>query len=164
MKESRELVREVEAGKNNENKRGGSGMKESRELVGEIEAGRNNENKRGGSGMKELRELIKEIENKRLLLVEKVLQWAKSLNPVKDIHIKLKGRYYPLLGKDGKLYLIDKVQGKKIPFDTLEQNMKIVIVTLLAEKKEEIEKEVEDGKRKYLEGKAAEIDKLLSKF
>jgi hypothetical protein len=91
--------------------------------------------------------------------------WAKSLNPIKDIHIKVRGRYYPLLGKDGKLHVIDKVQGKKIPFDTLDDNsFKFAIVSVLAERKEQIEKEVEEDKRKYLQRKAAEIDNLLSKF
>jgi len=166
MKESRELVEKIEAGKNNENKRGGSGMKESRELVEKIEAGKNNENKRGGSGMKELRELVREVEAKRLLLIEKVIQWTESLKPVKDVHVKVKGRYYPLIEKEtGKLFLIDKVQGKKVPFDTLkEDHMKFVIVTLLAERKEEIEKEVKEDKRKYLEKKLEEVNNLLNKF
>ena len=79
--------------------------------------------------------------------------------------IRTKGRYYPLLGKDGKLYLIDKVQNKKIGFNSLEdQNMKFVILSVLAERKEQIEKEVEEGKKKYLERKLSEIDKLLNKF
>jgi len=42
--------------------------------------------------------------------------------------------------------------------------MKIVIVTLLDKKKEEIEKEVREEKMKYLEKKKSEIEKLLNKF
>ena len=41
--------------------------------------------------------------------------------------------------------------------------MKFVIATVL-ERKEEIEKEVEKDKIKYLEGKIEAIDKLLNKF
>ena len=124
------------------------------------------ENKKGGNNMKEVKEVIKEIETKKLLLIEKVIQWTESLSPVKDVHIKIKGRYYPLLEKEtGKLYLIDRVQGKKVPFDTLEdQNMKFVISAVLAERKEQIEKEVKEDKRKYLEGKLKEVDELLNKF
>ena len=124
---------------------------------------------KGGKKMKELKELVEEIKAKRGLLMEKVLQWASNLKPVRDIHVKVKGRYYPLIEKEtGKLFLIDKVQGKKVPFDTLEdQSMKkeqFVFVSILAEKKEEIEKEVEEGKRKYLEGKLEEVNNLLNKF
>ena len=113
-----------------------------------------------------MKELVKEIEEKRILLIEKVVKWGQGLSPLKDVHIKIKGRYYPLIGKEtGKLYVIDKVEGKKIPFNTLEdQKMKYVICTTLAERKEEIEKEVEEGKRKYLEGKLQEVNELLSKF
>jgi len=115
---------------------------------------------------KESKELIKEIEAKKEMLVKKVVEWAENLKPVKDVHIKIKGRYYPLLEKEtGKLYLIDRVQGKKVPFDTLEdQNMKFVISAVLAERKEQIEKEVKEDKRKYLEGKLKEVDELLNKF
>jgi len=116
---------------------------------------------------KESKELIKEIEAKKLLLVEKVLHWVENLNPVKDVHIKIiKGRYYPLLEKEtGKLFLIDRVQGKKVPFDTLEdQKMKFVIISVLAEMKEQIEKEVKEDKRKYLEKKLEEVNNLLNKF
>ena len=121
---------------------------------------------KGGNEMKESKkELVAEIEAKRGLLMEKVLQWALNLRPVRDIHVKVKGRYYPLIEKEsGKLYVIDKVQGKKLPFGTLEDQMKFVIASVLAERKEQIEKEVEDGKRKYLEGKLQEINKLLDKF
>ena len=125
------------------------------------------ENKKGGNNMKEVKEVIKEIETKKLLLIEKVIRWTESLSPVKDVHIKIiKGRYYPLLEKEtGKLYLIDRVQGKKVPFDTLEdQNMKFVVATILAERKEQIEKEVKEDKRKHLEKKLEEINNLLNKF
>ena len=123
----------------------------------------NNENKKGGCKMKEL---VKEIEEKRILLIEKVVKWGQGLSPLKDVHIKIKGRYYPLIGKEtGKLYIIDKVEGKKIPFNTLEdQKMMYVICTTLAERKEEIEKEVEEDKKKYLEKKLNEIENLLNKF
>ena len=79
---------------------------------------------------------------------------------------KIKGRYYPLIGKEtGKLYVIDKVEGKKIPFNTLEdQKMKYVICTTLAERKEEIEKEVQEEKKKYLQKKLEEVEDLLNKF
>jgi hypothetical protein len=137
-------------------------MKENKEKeVITKEKGVNNMNK----GVDNMNKLVKEIEAKKEMLVKKVVEWAKSLNPIKDIHIKVRGRYYPLLGKDGKLHVIDKVQGKKIPFDTLDDNsLKFVIASILAERKEEIEKEVEEEKRKHLEKKAAEIDKLLLKF
>ncbi len=117
-------------------------------------------------GVKNMKELVGEIEAKRLLLMEKVLRWSQSLRSAKDVHVKIKGRYYPLIEKEtGKLYLIDKVQGKKVPFDTLlDQNMKFAISAVLAERKEQIEKEVEEDKRKYLERKLSEIDKLLNKF
>jgi len=113
-----------------------------------------------------MKELVKEIEEKRILLIEKVVKWAQGLCPIKDLHIKIKGRYYPLIGKEtGKLYLIDKVKGKKVPFDTLEdQKMMYVICTTLAERKEEIEKEVQEEKKKYLQKKLEAIDELLSKF
>ena len=123
-------------------------------------------NKKGGvDEMKEeLKEIAGKIEAKKLLLIEKVVKWGQGLNPLRDIHIKLKGRYYPLLGKNGKLYIIDKVEGKKISFDTLDKNMQFVICSTLAEKKEEIEKEVQKEKRKYLEGKLKEVNELLNKF
>ena len=169
MKESEELVEEIEAKRSSESEKGGSKVKESKELVEEVEAKRSSENRKGGKKMKELKELVEEIKAKRGLLMEKVLQWASNLKPVRDIHVKVKGRYYPLIEKEtGKLFLIDKVQGKKVPFDTLEdQSMKkeqFVFVSILAEKKEEIEKEVEEGKRKYLEGKLEEVNNLLNKF
>ena len=166
MKESKELVEEVEAKRSSESEKGGSKVKESKELVEEVEAKRSSENRKGGNEMKESKkELVAEIEAKRGLLMEKVLQWALNLRPVRDIHVKVKGRYYPLIEKEsGKLYVIDKVQGKKLPFGTLEDQMKFVIASVLAERKEEIEKEVEDGKRKYLEGRLQEINKLLEKF
>ena len=116
---------------------------------------------------KEIKEYIKEIEAKRLLLVKKVVEWTESLKPVKNVNIKIKGRYNLLIEKEsGKLFLIDKIEGKKLPFDTslVDKGTKFVFVSILAEKKEEIEKEVEDGKRKYLEGKLQEINKLLDKF
>jgi len=124
---------------------------------------------KGVEKMKEkgVKELIEEIEEKRGLLVKKVVEWAENLKPVKEVHIKIiKGRYYPLLEKEsGKLYLIDRVQGKKVPFDTLEdQNMKFVVATILAERKEQIEKEVKEDKRKHLEKKLEEINNLLNKF
>ena len=97
--------------------------------------------------------------------MKKVLKWAENLSPVKDKHVKVKGRYYPLIEKEtGKLYVIDKVQGKKVPFDTLDDSFKFVIVSVLAERKEEIEKEVEEDKRKYLERKLEEVNNLLNKF
>ncbi len=136
-------------------------MKENKEVkeVKELE---------GGCKMKEnkgIKELVSEVEAKRLLLAEKVLKWSQSLNPIRDVHVKIKGRYYPLIEKEtSRLYVIDKVRGKKVPFDTLEQNMKFVILSVLAERKEQIEKEVEEDKKKYLEEKIGEIDKLLSKF
>ena len=113
-----------------------------------------------------MKELVKEIEAKRLLLIEKVVKWGQGLSPLKDIHVKIKGRYYPLIGKEtGKLYVIDKVEGKKIPFNTLEdQKMKYVICTTLAERKEEIEKEVQEEKKKYLQKKLEEVEDLLNKF
>lgn len=113
-----------------------------------------------------MKELVKEIEAKRLMLIEKVVKWGQGLSPLKDVHIKEKGRYYPLIGKEtGKLYIIDKVKGKKIPFNTLEdQKMMYAICTTLAERKEEIEKEVQEEKRKYLEKKLEEVEDLLNKF
>jgi len=145
MKKERELIEE----------KGGKKMKKERELIEE----------KGGKKMKENKELIEEISSKRLLLMKKVLKWAENLRPVKDKHVKIKGRYYPLLEKEtGKLYVIDKVQGKRVPFDTLDDSFKFVIISVLAERKEEIEKEVEEDKRKYLEGKLKEIDELLNKF
>ena len=122
------------------------------------------ENKKGGNNMKEVKELIEEIKEKRGLLVKKVVEWAENLKPVRDVHVKVKGRYYPLLGKDGKLFVIDKVEGKKVPFNTLDDSFKFVIISVLAERKEEIEKEVKEDKRKYLEGKLKEINNLLNKF
>lgn len=114
---------------------------------------------------KEVKELVRELEDKRMLLVETVFKWSQGLNPIKDVHIKIKGRYYPLLEKEtSKMYVIDKVQGKKVPFDTLDQSMKFVIISVLAERKEQIEKEVEEDKKKYLEEKLSEINKLLNKF
>ncbi len=104
------------------------------------------------------------MEAKRLLLIETVFKWSQSLNPIRDVRVKIRGRYYPLLGKDGKLSLIDKVQSRKIPFNTLDQNMKFVIATVLAERKEEIEKEVEEDKKKYLEKRLQEVNELLNKF
>ncbi len=116
-------------------------------------------------GGKKMKELIGEIENKKILLIEKVFKWSQSLCPVRDVHVKLKGRYYPLIEKEtGKLYVIDKVKGAKVPFNKLEQGMKFVICSILAERKEQIEKEVEEGKRKYLEGKLKEVNELLNKF
>ena len=153
MEKERELVKE-----NNENK-GVVKMEKERELVKE-----NNENKGVVKMKKESKELIKEIEAKKLLLVEKVLQWAEILNPIRDIHVKIKGRYYPLLGKDGKLFVIDKVEGKKVPFNTLDDSFKFVISAVLAERKEQIEKEVKEDKRKYLEKKLEEVNNLLNKF
>ena len=113
-----------------------------------------------------MKELVKEIEEKRILLIEKVVKWGQGLSPLKDVHVKIKGRYYPLIGKEtGKLYIIDKVEGKKIPFNTLEdQKMKYVICTTLAERKEEIEKEVQEEKKKYLQKKLEEVEDLLNKF
>lgn len=112
-----------------------------------------------------MKELVGEIKEKRLLLAEKVVKWYQSLNPIRDVHVKIKGRYYPLIEKTGKLSVIDKVKGKKVPFDTLEdQNMKFVIITVLAERKEEIEKEVEEDKKKYLEKRLQEVNELLKKF
>jgi len=64
----------------------------------------------------------------------------------------------------GKLYIIDKVQGKKVPFGALDQSMQFVISAFLAERKEEIEKEVKEEQRKYLEGKLKEVNELLNKF
>ena len=115
---------------------------------------------------KGIKELVGEIEAKKMLLAEKVLKWVQGLNPVKDLHVKIKGRYYPLIEKEtSKLYVIDKVEGKKVPFNTLEdQGMKFVIISVIAERKEQIEKEVEEGKKKYLKEKLSEIDKLLNKF
>ena len=114
---------------------------------------------------KEVKQLVKEIENKRLLLVETVFKWAQGLSPMKNVHIKIKGRFYPLIEKEtGKVCLIDKVQSRKIPFETLESSMQFITACTLAERKEEIEKEVEEGKRKYLEGKLNEIENLLNKF
>ena len=127
-------------------------------------------NKKGGvdemkENKKELKELIREVENSRNLLVETVFKWVQSLCPVRDVHVKLKGRYYPLIGKEtGKLYVIDKVEGKKIPFNTLDKSMQFVICSTLAERKEQIEKEVQEEKRKYLEGKLKEVNELLNKF
>jgi len=139
--------------KMNENK-GGNKMNENKG------GNKMNENK-GGNKM----DIIKEIETKKMLLVTKVVEWTESLKPVKNVNIKVKGRYYPLIEKEtGKLFLIDKVQGKKVPFTTLDDSFKFIISCILAERKEEIEKEVEDGKRKYLEGKLQEINKLLDKF
>ena len=113
-----------------------------------------------------MKELVKEIEEKRILLIEKVVRWSQGLSPLKDVHVKIKGRYYPLIGKEtGKLYIIDKVEGKKISFNTLEdQKMKYVIISVLAERKEEIEKEVEEEQKKYLQKKLEEVNKLLNKF
>ena len=113
-----------------------------------------------------MKELVKEIEAKRMLLIEKVIKWCQSLNPIKDLHLKEKGRFYPLIGKEtGKLYVIDKVEGKKIPFNTLEdRKMMYVICTTLAERNEEIKKEVQEEKRKYLEKKLEEVEDLLNKF
>ena len=114
---------------------------------------------------KESKELIKEIEAKKEMLVKKVVEWTENLNPVRDIHVKIKGRYYPLLGKDGgKLFVIDKVEGKKVPFNTLDDSFKFVIVSVLAERKEQIEKEVKEDKRKFLEKKLEEVNNLLNKF
>ncbi len=129
----------------------------------------NNENKKGVDKMKEnkkeLKELVREVEAKRLLLAEKVLKWSQSLNPIRDVHVKIKGRYYPLIEKEtSRLYVIDKVRGKKIPFNTLEQNMKYVILSVLAERKEQIEKEVQEEKKKYLQKKLEEVEDLLNKF
>ncbi len=141
-------------------------MKENKEVKG-VEKMKENKEVKGVEKMtenKEIKELIEKIETQKMLLVEKVLQWASNLHPVKNIHVKIKGRYYPLLDKNGKLSVIDKVEGKKIPFDTLDKNMKFVISAILAERKEEIEKEVKEDKKKYLEEKAAEIDKLLNLF
>ena len=152
-KEVKEVIKEIE------NKEGVKNMSENKE----VEVKKNNENKKGVEEM-EVKQLVKEIEAKKMLLAEEVVKWYQSLNPIRDVHVKIKGRYYPLLGKDGKLYLIDKVKGKKVPLDTLDQSMKFVIVTILAERKEEIEKEVEEDKKKYLERKLSEIDKLLNKF
>lgn len=148
---------------------GGCKMKEINKGIKEVK-----ENKRevkeliGGCKMKEnkeVKELVRELEDKRMLLVETVFKWSQGLNPIKDVHIKIKGRYYPLLEKEtSKMYVIDKVQGKKVPFDTLDQSMKFVIISVLAERKEQIEKEVEEDKKKYLEEKLSEINKLLNKF
>lgn len=148
---------------------GGCKMKEINKGIKEVK-----ENKRevkeliGGCKMKEnkeVKELVRELEDKRMLLVETVFKWSQGLNPIKDVHIKIKGRYYPLLEKEtGRMYVIDKVQGKKVPFDTLDQSMKFVIISVLAERKEQIEKEVEEDKKKYLEEKLSEINKLLNKF
>jgi len=112
-----------------------------------------------------MKELVKEIEEKRILLIEKVVRWSQGLSPLKDVHVKIKGRYYPLIGKEtGKLYVIDKVEGKKISFDALDKGMQFVICSTLAERKEEIEKEVKEEQRKYLEKRIDEINKLLNKF
>ena len=138
-------------------------QKEEKEMI-DMEERKEIENKKGVEEM-EVKELVKEIETKKLLLAEKVVKWAQTLCPIRDIHVKIKGRYYPLLGKEtGKIYLIDKVQSRKIPFNTLDQNMKFVIASILAERKEEIEKEVEEDKKKYLEKKLNEIENLLNKF
>ena len=114
---------------------------------------------------KGVKELVSKVEEKRVLLIQTVVKWAQSLSPIKSLHVKIKGRYYPLLEKEtGKLSVIDKVQGKKVSFETLDRNMKFVIASILAERKEQIEKEVEEDKRKYLEKKISEIDELLNKF
>ena len=144
-----------------ENKKGVVKMEKERKEI---------ENEKGGckmkekEGIKEVKELVKEVEERKRLLVETVFKWSQSLNPIRDIHVKIRGRYYPLLGKDGKLYVIDKVEGKKVPFDTLDKSLKYVIICVLAERKEEIEKEVQEDKRKYLEKKLEAIDELLKKF
>ena len=127
-------------------------------------------NKKGGvdemkENKKELKELIREVENSKNLLVETVFKWVQSLCPVRDVHVKLKGRYYPFIEKESsKLFVIDKLKGAKVPFNALDQNMQFVICSTLAEKKEEIEKEVQKEKRKYLEGKLKEVNELLNKF
>lgn len=151
MKEKIEGLQEL-----NENKKGVDKMKEEvKELI----------NERGGDKMKELKELGKEIETKKLLLIETVHKWVQGLNPVQHLHIKVKGRYYPFIEKESsKLYVIDKLKGAKVPFNTLDQNMKYVIVSVLAERKEEIEKEVQEDKKKYLEKKLEEVNELLNKF
>jgi|GEM_PF-6884636 len=140
--------------KKNKREIGGDEMKE--------EVKKNKREKEEGKMM----ELVKEIEEKRILLMEKVIRWSQGLSPLKDVHVKIKGRYYPLIEKTtGKLYIIDKVEGKKISFNTLEdQKMKYVIISVLAERKEEIEKEVEEGKKKYLQKKLEEVEDLLNKF
>ena len=154
--------KEVKEVKKNENK----GVKN----MSEIKEVKKNENKgikelEGGNKMEEInKELVREIEKKKVILMEKVMKWVQTLNPIKDLHIKEKGRYYPMIEKTGKLSLIDKVQSRKIPFNTLDQNMKFVILSVLAERKEEIEKEVEEDKKKYLEKKLNEIENLLNKF
>jgi hypothetical protein len=155
MKKEREL---------NENKKGVKGVEKMKEKgVKEMKEKGVKEMKE--KGVKEMKELAKEIETKKNILIEKVVKWAQGLCPIKDLHLKIKGRYYPLLGKEtGKIYVIDKVQSSKLPFNSLEQDMQFVIASILAERKEEIEKEVEEEKRKHLEKKAAEIDKLLLKF
>ena len=159
MNKERELIKEVKENKEvevkkNENK----GVKNM-----EVKEVKKNENK--GVKNMEVKQLVKEIEAKKMLLVEEVFKWAQGLCPIKSLHVKIKGRYYPLLEKEtGKLSVIDKVQGKKLSFETLDRNMKFVIASILAERKEQIEKEVEEDKRKYLEKKISEIDELLNKF
>ena len=63
--------------------------------------------------------LVKEVE-KESYFNGKFFNGRKDYAP-SDLHIKIKGRYYPLLGKDGKLSVIDKVQGKKLSFTDLDK-------------------------------------------
>lgn len=138
-------------------------VKEKKMKIEKVE--KREQNQKGEVEKMEVKQLVKEIETKKVILMEEVFRWSQSLSPVKDVHVKLKGRYYPLIEKEtGKLSVIDKVQGKKLSFNSLDQNMKFAISAVLAERKEEIEKEVEEGKKKFLEKKLEEIDKLLSKF
>ena len=163
VKKNKREVKEIE------NKKGVEEMevKKNKREVKEIE------NKKGVDKMdkgvdkmdKGVKELVSKVEEKRVLLIQTVVKWAQTLCPIKSLHVKIKGRYYPLLEKEtGKLSVIDKVQGKKVSFETLDRNMKFVIASILAERKEQIEKEVEEDKRKYLEKKISEIDELLNKF
>ncbi|MGB4374362.1 MAG: hypothetical protein WBI86_02435 [Defluviitoga tunisiensis] len=154
MNKERELIKEVKENKEVEVK------KNENKGIKELEGGNKMEERK-----EEIKELVSKVEEKRVLLIQTVFKWAQGLCPMKNVQIKIKGRYYPMIEKEtGKLSVIDKVQSRKIPFDTLDRNMKFVIATVLAERKEEIEKEVEEGKRKYLEGKLNEIENLLNKF